>query len=58
MKKFLFYKVNLNTERVRKHPFFSVECENTDEARKAFNEKYTDDELLSLFKENETYIIK
>lgn len=53
MKKFLFYKKNLNTGRVRKHPFFTVECENIDEAKKAFEAKKD-----VMFKETETYIIK
>ncbi len=63
MKKFLFYKKNLNTGRVRKHPFFTVDCENIDEAKKSFEvyERGYHPDSIAKNEElviKETYIIK
>ena len=53
MKKFVFYKKNWNTGRMRKHPFYVVTAEDKKEAEAMFNK----DEAYNVLKENETWVM-
>ena len=54
MKKFVFYKKNLNTDRMRKHPFFVVTAEDKKEAETMFYEQLAHNVL----RENETWVMR